>query len=721
MTAVTSRAESVRVEGDLGLDDLRGGSLRWLVVVCWAAAGVLVAYLPAFSAKPMVENWSAATALLLLGAIVWRLTVLQFKAAAYLLSGGLLVIGCAGLLLYPGSLAACVLSTVVVAVSIAVGPAGTLAVAALATAVVLVASSLEAPLVSGDVALVAVLLICSNATLAFLGSRPLHTALHWAWGSLVKAQEIIEQLRDSRGQLGRVTKSLQEAYTRLEQLNVELDRARRVAEEARRLKAEFASAISHELRTPLNLIIGFSEMMIASPESSYGEKLPESYRDDVEAIYRSAAHLSHLVDDILDLSQIDAHRMGLHKEGVLLPKVVDQALGAIGSLFRDKGLYLRADLPPDLPPLHADPTRVRQVLLNLLGNAARFTDEGGVTITAERRDREVVVTVRDTGVGIAPEDLPLVFQEFRQLCGASRGGSGLGLAVSKRLIELHGGAMWVESAPGEGSSFSFSLPVGEMVVASPFDSRPQLWEQVRDADGNGQVVAVVDGSREREAARILEHYLDRFEVVGVRSLREARRVADRAKLRALLLTSSASPATSLLRAQSEFPDLPIVTCSMSGVDTPIQELGAQAYLVKPVAREQLLAALRRLGTHVHQVLIVDDEPEMVRLLAQMVRTSRRYCVWEAQGGAEGLRLLREVRPDAVILDLLMPEVDGYAVLAEMRRDEGLRDTPVVVVTARGYEERAVKVQSLGFSRAGGLTIGEASRCLSATLETLLSG
>src|SRR5262249_22616907 len=224
-----------------------------------------------------------------------------------------------------------------------------------------------------------------------------------------------DDLRDREAELSRVAKSLREACIRLEEMNAELERAQRAAEDARRLKSEFAATISHELRTPLNLIIGFSEMMMNAPVAYAGQRLPESYRRDLEAIYRNAGQISRLIDDVLDLSQIDAQRMALERSNVSLRQIVDEATSTVALLLEHLGLCLTVHVSPDLPALYVDPTRIRQILINFLNNAARFTDRGGITVRATADEYEVVVAVTDTGVGIPPEDLPYVFEEFHQV------------------------------------------------------------------------------------------------------------------------------------------------------------------------------------------------------------------------------------------------------------------------------------------------------------------
>ncbi|MGH2457575.1 MAG: ATP-binding protein [Chloroflexota bacterium] len=535
--------------------------------------------------------------------------------------------------------------------------------------------------------------------------------------------QITEELRDHQGQLERTVKSLNLAYLRLEQLNVELARARQAAEQARRLKAEFAAAISHELRTPLNLIIGFSEMMMTAPRAYQGHPLPDAYRGDVEAIYRNACHLSNLVDDVLDLSQIDADRMGLQKEQLRLPPVVDEAVTTIARLFSAKGLSLDLQVPLDLPAVFADRIRVRQVLINLLNNAARFTNLGGVVVRAWAEGSDVIVAVADSGIGIAPESLPAVFEEFRQVhvLGERRVvGSGLGLAVSKRFVELHGGSIWVESRPGEGSTFFFSLPTCASVVTGSGLAQGDRWAgPAAEANDGDRTVLVID--REGDAARLFGRHLDGCRVLAARGLETARRVAVENVIHAVIAVGANGPPdwATVRRIGDVFPTVPVMVCALSTRKVTARELGVADCLTKPVGREQLRLALRRLGRNVRDLLIVDDDAEMVRLLSRLVRlTSRRYVVWEARSSQEALALLETKRPDAVLLDLVMPDVGGDELLRRIRERPELRDVPVVLVTGHGLADETVTAELFGVTQRGGLSVRELMRCVRTSLESI---
>jgi signal transduction histidine kinase len=241
----------------------------------------------------------------------------------------------------------------------------------------------------------------------------------------------------------------------LEAANRKLTESNRFIAEADRAKTQFLANISHELRTPLNAIIGFSKLLLKEIDGP----LTEKQREDLEAVHHSGTHLLGLISDLLDLSKIEAGKMELAREPVDLVEIIRGVMTTAHVLVKEKSVELRMDVNPDLPRVEGDPMRLRQVILNLVSNAVKFTDIGEVEVRAELRGTYLIVSVRDTGRGIRPEDQPKLFEEFRQLEGGHKEGTGLGLAISKRLVQLHGGEIWAESFPGEGSTFTFSLPL----------------------------------------------------------------------------------------------------------------------------------------------------------------------------------------------------------------------------------------------------------------------
>jgi signal transduction histidine kinase/CheY-like chemotaxis protein len=568
---------------------------------------------------------------------------------------------------------------------------------------------------------VALFLVGATAILAWILATPLTTALGWAWNAYAQAEEKMSEARERQGELGRVTKSLNETLTTLEDLNRQLAEARSVAEEARRLKAEFAAAVSHELRTPLNLIIGFAEMLVLPHRGHAQPALDEGPRKQLQTIYRNACHLSNLVDDILDLSQIDAHRLALHREVISIADVIAEAVAVVRDLVEDEGLALHVDVSADLPPIRANRTRLRQILINLLGNASRFTDQGGITVGATRDGNSVVVAVSDTGMGIPPADLPHVFEEFRQFGERRRGGSGLGLSICKRLIELHGGNMWVESRWGEGSSFSFSVPLNDTVAG--LASSPSFERQLAAITGQPALPTLVVVDQDG-MGRVFERYLDTYHVTAVESLEKARRLLANGRAAALLFCS-AKDAEAWRGIQIDEPKLhPVAFCPLRSAGRVPRELGVADYLVKPVTPSQLGAALRRLsrklGTRLRSIGIVEDHPDMADLLVAMVQSMRPSCrIWRAADGREAWSLLHDDRPDALLLDLLLPQLNGYELLHDMRRDENLRDVPVIVISGAEDRDERIVADMVGITRPGGMTVGEAMACLKRSLDSLL--
>lgn len=673
-----------------------------------------------------IEMATLIPALLLLTVVGFNLLHRSTTLTAMLTVGGLFLALTAAVWFQPHSALIVLYALIVFLAGATLGVRGSGFVALASAGVVVIALNISPGVLGPDVALPALALIFGSAFLFWIATRPIYTALDWSWQSYAESRRIVEQLRDRQGELGRTVKSLNEAYLQLERLNDELARARRAAEEARRLKAEFAANISHELRTPLNLIIGFSEMMATAPQAYGGDHLPTAYQSDLDAILRNARHLSTLIDDVLDLSQIEAGRMGLLKEWIAVGDVVAEASDAVARLIRGKGLALEEAISEDLPLVYADRTRIRQVLINLLTNASRFTDSGTITISAIRDQGDVVLSVADTGVGIPSEDIPKVFEEFRQLDGSLRrraGGSGLGLAVSKQFVELHGGSMWAESVVGMGSVFKFTLPAISNVVIGTSPGDYQAWDRVvASRPHEPPELRVI--SADPSVVRIFQRHLDGYRVVGFESV--ARFIQSAERLRhnraaCVVVTSSVRESWQYVQAlQQDVLGVPIVACVLPTRRDIAAELGVAAYLVKPIARKQVTDVLKQIGGTLKNVLIVDDDSDMLRLVGRMVRSSlRRGHVWLAGSGEEALAITREKRPDLILLDLLMPGIDGYGVLRELRSTESLKDVPVVVITAHEQQGELLTAGLVGVTRQGGLSARELMRCVKADLDALL--
>jgi signal transduction histidine kinase/DNA-binding response OmpR family regulator len=566
--------------------------------------------------------------------------------------------------------------------------------------------------------------------LIWLTLRPFSNAMRWYSFSYEQNRGLLEQARDSRVQLKQTLEDLADANLQLTRLNRLAQGLRQDAERARKAKQEFVANVSHELRTPLNMIVGFSEMIMQTP-NIYGRDIPQDLLADLDVILRNSQHLSKLIDDVLDLSQIEAERVALTRERVSLCEIVEAAALAVRPLFDSKELYLKVDVPTGLPAVLCDPTRIRQVVLNLLSNAGRFTERGGVQLRAWQEGECITVSVADTGPGIAPEAEDKIFRPFQQLDGSIRrqyGGSGLGLSISKRFIELHGGEIWFESRGSGGTCFFFRLPIDPPLPAEGDISRwfsPYLQYERRTRLSMAPVPVVHPRFLVLESGhvlqRLLTRYLDGAEIVPVGSLPEAIQELSKVPARALLVNDlSVSRAFQRLNESREVPyGTPVVLCSISGIHKAIGELGVSDYLIKPILQDTLLAALDRLGLASGTVLIVDDEPEAVRLFRRMlVSSGRSYRVLSATDGQQALHILQQERPDVVLLDLVMPNVDGFQLLEAMDRDPKLRDLSVVVISARDPAGQPIVSNALTITQRGGLSLHQLLACIDVATRVL---
>lgn len=556
-----------------------------------------------------------------------------------------------------------------------------------------------------------------GTVLASLTVRTLYTALEWAWTMQERADRLLELARDRQGELARTLKSLDIANTILRRTQRELITARKQAEEAQLMKEQFAANISHELRTPLNLILGFSEMIYLSPET-YGEmSWPPRLRQAVYQIYRSSRYLLEMIDDVLDLSRFEIAGFTLSREYTALEALLREAVEIAEDLIRGRPVLLEVEIAPDLPLLEIDRTRIRQVLLNLLNNAARFTEEGVVRVEARRVGGEVLVSVSDTGPGIPADKLPHLFREFYQIDGSlhrKHGGVGLGLAISKRFVEAHGGRIWVESQEGVGSTFTFALPIpGEQV---PFARLERARPLEPPQGGDRPPIVVVDP--DPTVADLIRRYTEGREVVQVH---DVGRLTEAIHLHHPQAVVWNVPPGGQVSGDAIPPvAVPFIECSLPSQAWLARDLAVAACLTKPITRERLLQEIERLGG-VYDLLVVDDERGFCQLIEQLLEGSGRpFTVRHAYRGEDGLAALRSRRPDLVLLDLVMPGMDGFQVLQRMREDPGLIDVPVILLTATSYVEDALSQCSsqVVIRRPDGLRPAEVLRCLRAVIGEL---
>ncbi len=477
-------------------------------------------------------------------------------------------------------------------------------------------------------------------------------------------------------------------------LYVEATEGRKLAEEANRLKSRFLSMVSHELRTPLNLIAGLSEILLQERERGK-RSLPSLYRKDIEQIYVSAQHLGRLIGDVLDLASSEVGQLRLANELLDLGETLEMVAATGRQLANDKGLAWQDSLPATKLWVWGDRTRLRQVALNLVSNAVKFTSSGEVRLHVDVQDGQAVVAVSDTGLGIARGEQGLIFDEFRRSEQASArgyGGLGLGLAISKRLVEMHGGKIEVRSSgeEGAGSSFSFTLPLIEPETIHS--------EEQPLALGSEQKILLLT-NQSGSGERLREHLVQKgYEVEMVQIERSEDWLAPvlKAPPGAVVLDMAIAPTQgwNILKMLKENPAtraIPLLFYSLNKDHGAILELD---YLTKPVGTAELGRALeyQKLSADENKTekvfLIVDDDPATLEMHVRIVQSRLgAHQVLRARNGREALELMQQQRPDLVLLDLMMPELDGFGVLEAMREKDGTRDIPVIVLTGQMLTEK----------------------------------
>ncbi|HEY89733.1 MAG TPA: response regulator [Thermoflexia bacterium] len=474
--------------------------------------------------------------------------------------------------------------------------------------------------------------------------------------------------------------------------------------EVDRLKSEFLANMSHELRTPLNSIIGFSRVILKGIDGP----LNDMQRTDLSAIHESGKHLLNLINDILDLSKIEAGKMEFFFESVNLAEVARGVLSTAVALVKDKPIELQRDFPDDFPIVQADERRIRQVILNVVGNAAKFTEEGFINISGERKGQdEVVIAIADSGIGIPKDKFDTVFNEFQQVDSSSTrsyGGTGLGLPVSKKFVEAHGGRIWFESEVDVGTTFYIALPIAGLAaeqLEGPVDAVERVPEErvVLMVDDDERVIMLFRRYLERDGYRVMA--LTRGEMV----VAEAKRIQPYAiTLDILMPDKDGWQIIQELKGDPETANIPILVCSIVSDEDKGLSLGATDYLIKPIVAENLLESLERLTrvAEAYNILIVDDSASDRNLLRRILEEAG-YAVREAAGGAAALTEIHVELPDLVVLDLMMPEMDGFTVLENLRANEVTKHIPVIVVTAK--ELTAAEYEQLNLQAAALLEKG----------------
>jgi len=470
----------------------------------------------------------------------------------------------------------------------------------------------------------------------------------------------------------------------------EIEKKGRELEAASRLKSQFLANMSHELRTPLNAIIGVTEIL----QEDARELDREDEIEPLERVLRAARHLLALINDILDLSKIEAGKMELHVESFPLAPLIEEVRNTIAPLASKNNNRLVVNCPAEIGSMHADQTRLRQALLNLASNASKFTEGGSVTIDARRSTESgrdwITVAVADTGIGLTREQMARLFQDFVQADASTTrkyGGTGLGLAISRRFCQMMGGDIGVESEPDRGSTFTIRLPA-QVGTAQPIAATPSSPAEVSSpVPTRAPVILVIDDDATVRA--VVERFLAReaFSVVtasgGLEGLRLARELKPAAiTLDVIMPDLDGWSVLSVLKGDPALADIPVILMTIVDERSRGFSLGATEFLIKPVDRQRLITLLRSVcGGSGRQVLLVDDD-DSTRHGLRLALEKDGWRVAEAANGKVALGHMAAAAPDAIILDLMMPEMDGFELVDALRGHPDWRDIPVLVITAK---------------------------------------
>jgi signal transduction histidine kinase len=553
-----------------------------------------------------------------------------------------------------------------------------------------------------------------------ISQSPMREAASLALTAWEQLRSSLMEARERRAELYRVVRALEEATYRIERMNNELLLAQRRADVARQNKARFAAMVSHELRGPLNLILGYSRLLALSPEQ-YGAPLPPAYRKDVHTIFASSRHVVNLLDDILDLSQLDVDRMPLVKEQIDLVKVAREVEMLVRPLAERKGLGFLIEIDQPSIAVFADRVRVRQVLINLLTNATRFTDRGEIGMRLGVDEQSAQVTVSDTGRGIPAEDLPRLFEEFSQLHLDEEGpgkGSGLGLAISRHLVRLHGGSIRATSEEGVGTEVTFTLP---RLSSTHARTQPQGAVTSSDyrlaASDAHDTVLVVHGNP--NVVRLIARHLGDYRIIGVPDPETACVAVSDHHPRAIIVDRDLAQGLRDDLVAHEL-NVPVLVCRLPQSQVSSRLEGVFTFLIKPVSKEALQMTLGQVACRGEElvVLVVDDNPDAVRLLEIMLTSMPEPCrVLRAYDGTQALQAMRRERPDLLLMDLLMPGLGGEDVVREMQSDPDLKTIPVAIVSASDAVEPSASLgDDLGVLMPADVSMAEGLRYLRALLD-----
>jgi PAS domain S-box-containing protein len=484
--------------------------------------------------------------------------------------------------------------------------------------------------------------------------------------------------------------------------NLELEGQTQKTLEASDTLKKFLATFSHELRSPLNSIIGFSDLMTTQLEGLP----PETIRNFMKNINTSGRHLQQIINDILDLSKIEAGKMELHVASYPVSYFEESVMRVLSAALAEKKIALEFRFPPDIEALVVDQTRFKQILINLVSNAVKFSHpEGTVTVSFQRVDNDLQFSVKDEGIGIPPEDVAGLFRPFKQAQNGrdvNREGIGLGLAITKKLVDLHGGTIWVESEAGQGTTVSFRIP---LVVDAGSERMVQagmlleaLERQNRSTAGGGEKPLALIIEDAPQAGELLRLYIEsagyRVEIArnGSDAVDMAKRLHPNVITLDLLLP--VKDGWQVLKELKRHPlckHIPVIIVSIIDEKSLGFSLGAVDYFVKPVNRDDLVQALDRVhilprsARQKPSILIIDDDKAATDLI-QVILENEGYRVFKAFQGREGVEIATRERPDLIILDLIMPETSGFNVAYQLKQIPATREIPIIILTSMEIDD-----------------------------------